>query len=59
MNRVCMSGFLLLFLACGVESPRPNPASRFDELESRLLAADTVRFAYRVRADGAAEAELV
>ena len=58
MNRVCLSGLLLILLACGVKSPPANPASRFDELESRLLAADTVRFAYSVRADGAVEAEL-
>jgi len=58
MNRMWMSGLPLIFLACAVESPPANPASRLDELESRLLAADTVRFAYRVRADGAVEVEL-
>ena len=58
MNRMWMSGVMLTLLGCGVQSPLATPASRFDELENRLVAADTVRFAYQVRAQGAVEAEL-
>lgn len=63
MNRIWLVGLVLMLLACGSggrqgESTPTEPAHRLDELESRLLAADTVRFAYRVRAHGAVEAEL-
>lgn len=56
---------VVLLLACGAEeersseSPLPDAASRLDELERRLLAADTVRFDFRVNAEGAVEAALV
>lgn len=63
MNRLWLVGLVPMLLACGPagrqgESTPTDPASRLDELESRLVAADTVRFAYRVRAQGAVEVEL-
>ncbi len=62
MNRSCLVCLVVVLLACGsggeqMESPT-EPARRLEELERRLLAADTVRFAYRVTAQGAVDAEL-
>jgi hypothetical protein len=53
----------MLLSACGSEAPRnegakTDPASRFGELERRLTAADTVRFTYRVTAQGAVDADI-
>lgn len=63
MNQVRLCGLMVMLLACGSgrgqgKSTPTEPARRLDELESRLLAADTVRFAYLVSAHGAVEAEL-
>lgn len=63
MSRVWRVSLAAMVLACGAceshdEMGSADPASRLERLEGRLLAADTVRLSYRVRAQGAVEAEL-
>lgn len=56
-------GVLWMLAGCGSETPRndvaeADPAARFEELERRLVDADTVRIAYRVTAEGAVAADI-
>lgn len=63
MKHVCLLGLTLTLLACtsseepGEASP-VDPVTRFEEVEDRLLAADSLRCSYRVIAQGAFQAVL-